>query len=786
MRSHLMSGSAKKGSAKRPNFDMPALEPSDELFVRDGTIRTKLQQQLAPFGRDLHIDHGLYGGNQNLGRVENSRHRQTGYIASRDVPQSSIHSYETKLEPISTVESVEGDYDVQDDMEAIRRKRFRILREGDWLGLSIQRPLQLKYMESESRDEIGKRRKLNAGHEAKYSRVQDKIASPFAPNRHIPSGDIFPKPGQNQPQGSVRIFIDGRERYVRESSGSVTNRLHPEYVQSSSSSDVMLLDLERVGSRQRLPHQLSSDMVNGSGCIPEPVEQGRQGSEEKSISSFGDYPSSGPRIHQIKGPNRNMYAPSLQHQGSPIISMDRTKTNWPGASLVIYHPTPRSSTTSRLLRSNSSIFDGGVAATAGRKGTVTASVAQDEEMWRSWLVTESDDEQSPAWLVDGQSDELAPDGPDTSMGTTQSISPRLSSTDQSDRNGGTGHGMEPIPSIPKLLSSAAGSPYDDNLVKNNKTLSLGTVRASKPRRPTNDDIKLPTGAQKQQSKEANRDTAWEAFVLAESSENLVDPVVESQKKAAQENPDAAWKKFVLSSDSDDENSTFSRETGAESETSASHKRMKGPSSQMLLQVHPAETVIHSGTLLDQSSGAASARVVFKPSTHIALSRSNGSEASGSLSGTSIYPRGSERGARQASRYFPQATGKPSEMAANKKGKPEDPLARYMPQQSHSERDIAMVKDAQLPARNESFERELDDSLKQALLLGRRYAKREKEIYTKQGNEAHAKQEKERYAKQGKERHARRGKESYVKRKSEDSGDIYDIPISDDTEGVDNE
>lgn len=594
-------------------------------------------------------------------------------------------------------------------------------------------------MESESRDAIGKRRKLNAGHEAKYSRVQDKIASPFAPNRHIPSGDIFPKPGQNHPQlmqygqtlgakGSVRIFIDGRERYVRESSGSVTNRLHPEYVQSSSSSDVMLLDLEGGGSRQRLPHQLSSDMVNGSRCIPEPVEHGRQGSEEKSISSFGDYPSSGPRIHHIKGPNRNMYAPSLQHQGSPIIAMYRTETNWPGASSVIYHPTPRSSTTSRLLRSNSSIFDGSVAATAGRKGTVTASVAQDEEMWRSWLVTESDDERSPAWPVDGQSDELAPDGPDTSRDTTQSISPRLSSTDQSDRNGGSGHGMRPLPSIPNLLSSAAGAPYGDNFGKNNKTLSLGTIRASKPRGPTNDDIKLPTGAQQQQPKAANRDTAWEAFVLAESSENLVDPIVETQKKAAQEDPDAAWKKFVLSSDSDDENSTFSPKNGAGSETSVSHKRMKGPSSRMSLQVHPAETVIHSEPLLDQSSDAASARVVYEPSTHIAPSRSNDSEASRSLSGTSIYPRGSERGARQASIYFPQATGKPSEMAANKKGKPEDPLARYMPQQSHSERDIAMAKAAQLPARNESFERELGDSLKQALLLGRRYAKQEKERY----------------------------------------------------------
>lgn len=735
---------------------------------------------------------------RRAGRVENSRHRQPGYIGSRDVPQSSIRSYETKPEPISTVGSVEGDYDVQDDLEGIRRKRLRILREGDWLGLSIQRPLQLKYMESESLDAIGKRRKLNAGHEAKYSRVQDKIASPFAPNRHIPSGDIFPKPpGHNQPQlmqygqtpgakGSVRIFIDGRERYVRESSGSVTNRPHPEYVQSSSSSDVMLLDLEGSGSRPRLPHLVNADFVNGSGRIAEPAEHGRQGSEAKSISSFGDYPSSGPRIHQIKRTNGNMYAPSLQHQNSPILAMDQTKTNWPSASPVIYHPTPRSSTTSRLLRSNSSIFEGSVAATAGRKGTVAASVAQDEEMWRSWLVTESDDEESPAWPVDVQSDELAPDGPSTSRDTTQSISPRLSCTDQSDGNGGSGHGMEPVPSVPNLLSSAAEPSYGENLGNNKKTPSLGTVGAPKPRGPANDDIQLPTGVHKQRSKEANRDTAWEAFVLAESSENLVDPIVETQKKAAQEDPDAAWKKFVLSSDSDDENSTFSPENGAESETSASHKRMKRSSPRMSLEVHPADTVIHSGPLLDQSSDTDSARVVYKPSTHIAPSRSNGSEASGSLSGASMYPHGSARGARQASRYFPQATGKPSETVANKKRNLEDPLARYMPRQPHSEHNIVMAKEAQLQVPNESFERGLDDSLKQALLLGRRYAKQDKERYTKQGKEAYTKQEKEPYAKQGKEGHARQEKESYVKSKSKENRDIYDIPISDDTEDVDDE
>mgnify|MGYP001563318960 CR=1 FL=1 len=764
------------------------------IYMLTAVYMAKTSIQVFIFGLITALENDLI---RRSGRVESCRQGQSGYIRPRDVSQSSIHSYGTIPKPINTIESADGDYEVQDDMEGIRRKRLRILREGDWLGLSIQRPLQLKYMESESRDAIGKRRKLNTGYEAQYSRVQGKAASPFAPNRHIPSGYTFPKPGQNQPQlmqcgqtpgakGSVRIFIDGRERHIRESSGSVINRPHPEYVQPPSSSDVMLLDLEGGESRPRLPHQLSSDMVNGSGRIPEPMKHGRQGSEEKSMSSFGDYPSSGPRIHQTKGPNGNMYASSLQQQDSPILAMDRTKTNWLNASSVIYHPTPRSSTTSRLLRSNSSVFEGSVAVTAGRKGAVAASVAQDEEMWRSWLITESDDEQSPAWPMDGQSDELAPEDHSTSMDTTQSISPRLSSIDQSDRSDESVHGMEPVPSITNPLSSATGTSYGENLGNNNKSPSLGTVMTSTPCGPSNDDIQLPTGAQRRQSKEANRDTAWEAFVLTETSENLVDLIVESQEKAAQEDPDAAWKKFVLSSDSDDENFTFSPEYGTESETSASHKRMKRSSSRMSLQVHPAETVIHSEPLLDQIGDSASARMVYKPSTHIAPSRSNGSEASGSLWGTSMHPDVSARGSRQTSKYFPHATGKLPEIVVNNQRNLDDPLARYMPRQQHSERDTAMATETQLPALNESFERGLDDSLKQALHLGRRYTKQEKERYVKQGKEAYAKQEKESYAKLDQERHMKQGVERNVKRKNKETRDIYDIPISDDTEEVDDE
>ncbi|OBT64433.1 hypothetical protein VE03_05779 [Pseudogymnoascus sp. 23342-1-I1] len=792
MRSHFMSGSVKKGPAKPPSFDMAAPQPPDELSVGNGTIRTKPQQPLAPLSRELHSYHGLYGENKYSGRVENSRHERPGYPGLRDMPQRSIRSYETKPEPISTIEPVDGGYEIQDDMEAIRRKRFRILREGDWLGLSIQRPLQLKYMESESRDAIGKRRKLNPGNEAQYSRVQDKIASPFAPNRHIPREEIFPKPDHNQPQimqyrqtpdakGSVRIFIDGRERHVRESSGSVVNRPHPEYVQSPLSSDVMLLDLEVGGSRQRPLDQLSSEIVNGTKYIPKTVDDGRQGSEEKSISSFGDYPSSGPLIHQIIAPNRNIYAPSLQQRSSPIFAMGSTKTNWPGASPVIYQPTPKSSTTSQLLRSYSSTFEDSIAATAGRKDTVTASVAQDEEMWRSWLVTESDDEEPPTWPVDDQSDELAPDGPNTSADATQSIPPRLSSTDQSGQNDESGQGRDPVPSIPNFISSATGSPDDENLGNHNMKRSLETVRTSKPHGPANDGIQLPTEPQKWKPKDKNQDSAWEAFVLTEPSENLVDLVAEPQKQAAQEDPDAAWKKFILSSDYNDGNTTGSTENEAESRTSTSRKKFQRSSSKTSLQVHPAEIVIRPKPRLEHSSDATAARVVYKPSTHTVPSRSQGRERSGNVSGTSMYSHGSARTGSQTSRYFPQATGKPLKRVVNKQRNSEDPLARYMPLQSPSERDIFMAKEANIPARNESFERELDDSLKQALHLGRRYAKQEKERYAKHGNEAYEKQGNGRHA-----GHARQEKESYAKKKSKESRDIYDIPISDDTEGVDSE
>lgn len=67
MRSHLMSGSVKKCSAKPPNFDMAAPQPPDALSVRDRTATTELQQPLDPFSHDLHTYRGLYGENKHPG-----------------------------------------------------------------------------------------------------------------------------------------------------------------------------------------------------------------------------------------------------------------------------------------------------------------------------------------------------------------------------------------------------------------------------------------------------------------------------------------------------------------------------------------------------------------------------------------------------------------------------------------------------------------------------------------------------------------------------------------------
>jgi hypothetical protein len=92
----------------------------------------------------------------------------------------------------------------------------------------------------------------------------------------------------------------------------------------------------------------------------------------------------------------------------------------------------------------------------------------------------------------------------------------------------------------------------------------------------------------------------------------------------------------------------------------------------------------------------------------------------------------------------------------------------------------MAKEVQLPEASESFERGLDDSLKDALQLGRRYAKQE--------TERHAKQDRGRYTNHEEDSHTKKTNERFVKRNkgrsvrgAKESMDIYDIPISDDTE-----
>ncbi|KFY22508.1 hypothetical protein V493_06552 [Pseudogymnoascus sp. VKM F-4281 (FW-2241)] len=452
--------------------------------------------------------------------------------------------------------------------------------------------------------------------------------------------------------------------------------------------------------------------------------------------------------------------------------MGRTNTNWLSAPLVIYHPTPRSSTTSQLL-SKPSTFEGSVAATAGIKRTVTASVAKDEEMWRSWLMAESDKEESSVWPVDSQSDEPVPDGLSPSRNTGQSISPRSSFTDRSGsvvcRNDESVHGKRPIRSISTFSSSATGCPDGENSGNHDIIPSLGTVGTSKPRGAANDCIQLPNTPQNWKRKEKNQGFAWKAFVLAEPSENP-DVIVQLSKKVAQEDTDLAWKKFVLSSDFNDERTTFSTENEEESKTTASNKRMQRSPSKISLQAHAAKTAIHLEPRLDHSSDTTSARVIYHPSTEFAAPRSLGSEANSRFSKPSMHANGSVHEASQAPRMLSQAAGKPLKWVTDKQGNPGDPLAQYMPQQSQSERDIFMAKKAQLPAPDESFERGLDDSLKQALHLGRRYAKQEKERYVKQNKEIYSKREKERC----------------TKRRSKETRDIYDIPISDDTEEMDDE
>lgn len=177
----------------------------------------------------------------------------------KDGPTNDIFdatSIRNTAKPIASLNTSTFDCEnTQNTQETLEVRKTRLLRQHEWVGASILRPIKLRHRQTpHDPDRFAKRRKVSEHHKAKYgAKLQSRVVSPFSK----PRTDLrySPQPGYPYVQhlnGSaerrkgVRICIGERQVTVgRSSSGTNVRNMHENALLSqNSSSEVMLLDCD--------------------------------------------------------------------------------------------------------------------------------------------------------------------------------------------------------------------------------------------------------------------------------------------------------------------------------------------------------------------------------------------------------------------------------------------------------------------------------------------------------------------------------------------------------------
>jgi hypothetical protein len=334
--------------------------------------------------------------------------------------------------PRSEMKSLAGRVDTG---ESVLEKRRKILQKGDWVGVNIQRPLQLAFASPMEEANIGRRRRLTDGHRARYNSKQIHITSPFPSQSRLLANH---GPNQEGPQRrepartDVRISIGGRVVPPGISSSSAPRRMgsHSTSARRRSQttlSDVMLLDAEASitqGSPQMTTSNLAASkylasvpQINSHSQAPRPmktsladeVEQGDHKSYEANeigdgwAAVFSDSASELNDNVQEPVNNRHMFKAYLERHKRRLSAPnnDYNKDDHHGrlifssSSTSIHHPAPRSSKVSVLLRSASSEITESTAAQVGKvKPTVPSSQILENEIWVTWIAPEQNFDRS--------------------------------------------------------------------------------------------------------------------------------------------------------------------------------------------------------------------------------------------------------------------------------------------------------------------------------------------------------------------------------------------------------
>lgn len=393
--------------------------------------QTARPRRNTPYNSDGPFNGGLQclsQSNKSQNKAQNGRllqkEREPSPASDDDLYGATPQPWETKRKLNSSVGQLEkqsvGDPEEESDFD----KRRKILRRGDWVGISIQRPLQLTFTSPKHGEQVGRRRKMADGHRARYNpKIQSLIQSPFSTRirRHSPHSSNGQGQGRTyQGTADVRISIGGRLVPPGVSSSSAPSRGHQHSSRSylfeqsqGSSSDVMLLDNEGLGERKLTgagddgisPEEQTFEIYDGrsrihheepdppGGYFPSNFEEDVAKSTRDKVFHTNRFknrfqtikdPENSP--HDINGPFFTEYDHGQSSKHPEIRRVNKEQPIIASSTASLHHPKPRSSRTSRLLRSDSSEIAASSVATVGKiKPIVPSSQIYDHEIWESWV-----------------------------------------------------------------------------------------------------------------------------------------------------------------------------------------------------------------------------------------------------------------------------------------------------------------------------------------------------------------------------------------------------------------
>lgn len=308
----------------------------------------------------------------------------------------------------------------EEEIDFVSKKRKRLLEKGDWVGISYQRPLQMKFASPNHTENVGRRRKITDGHRVQYANRQSTLASPFITRARPPSLQKFDT-RDRRGRTDVRIHIGDRVVPPGISSSTAPSRRsrrHSAHRQirgqpQVASSDVMLLDNEEVlasalslivnetafGDQQseafdydhynRSQHSPGAHFEDAGGHDDD--ESGRDGQFDNGTNGrqFGDEENSVQIYH-------NPYSTEADRESSPYLAEGSVSPilGTPFSPTLIKHPIPQSARVSSILHSGSSEIANSTLAQVGKvKPLIPSSQILGNEIWETWMVPLHNEEQ---------------------------------------------------------------------------------------------------------------------------------------------------------------------------------------------------------------------------------------------------------------------------------------------------------------------------------------------------------------------------------------------------------